>query len=572
MFDLGKLRIIRREKSEDRSFSFVGVRTNPLDRTAEFWLPQGFQSFPEGDYAATVRTFFMLYRVMRTFAERWSLREINRTEREPLDVRDVGFTMGSREEAPVLSFSKLSLLERVLSSFDELVISSILSKNARREPETFEQLSRYMHQATYLPDDVIYIEQLPGERREHHHVATDLIGIFCYIYAQLNAWMRDPEDLPATVRLHASAFAEKYLPVNSGLFVEDSFEATIAILKDTLTNIERSTPYKDEDYWQVFNAVDLFLYGDTDFNSEHDGVLWGMSDYHPVWEDICQVFCYHEFIVAHQHRALFMDSPRFANTRINYRSVYSGFEGEEENPFFFEMNGHRRHLYPDFVYQSAGSVTRAREEMYTLLEIRTEPADAKDTFREVVIRTRQPGKQAQTEMDTLRSWLEAKSPKGFPRYIGTPRLIKNGVSYSYMSARTLYGGIDGMAELRVTRRNRRKQIYIIDFKYLNYLDFYADVLSEKLQIDLLKQQAYQLAAQQITERSATSPAKIVSQFAIPVHYSSESAQDGYSLLSKLSLSGAHGRTINPAFQKAGVTVWALDFFHVAQHYVSHAKC
>src|SRR5690349_757525 len=90
MLNLGSIRLIKREIPN--SFAFVGVRMHPTEKVPEFWLPQGFQAFPDSDYESTVRTFFMLYKVMRKFAARARLRpDLGEPRREAFEIREEGF-------------------------------------------------------------------------------------------------------------------------------------------------------------------------------------------------------------------------------------------------------------------------------------------------------------------------------------------------------------------------------------------------------------------------------------------------------------------------------------------------
>jgi hypothetical protein len=562
MFDFQRLRVVKRDTADTRSFSFVGVRTNPTDGVPEFWLPQGFQSFDAHDFNTTVDWFFTLYKVMRQFAERSELRSDKKPHREPFEVRDVGMRLEAKSELPFVSFAKLNLLEKVLDSFDELVIASILTKQALRTPESYEQLHRFLDKAIYLPNDVIYLEDLPSKRYEHHEIATDLVGIFCYVYAEVGGRILDPDKLPESLRAHASAFAEKYLPVGAGLFTEDAYEATTAILKDVLTTIDRNTPYKDQDYWTLFDAVELFLYGDVEGDANEDGVLWGVSDYYPIWEDMCQVYCHDVLIKRESAHALFLDSPAFANTTVAGRRVFSGFE--HGTPFYLELNGERRYLFPDFVYMYNKRPEEYEAELRETLDIKWTQAVG-GVLKHVTIRANSD--DGVGTIRVLRSWIEARTPAGYPKYTGAAphQPSKSEVVYGLLRLRTLNGAISGMAAFKAARDKESDAAWIMDFKYMNYDECFSPKISSKLEDDLLKQQVYQLALQSYVDEHIGSSLVIRNQVVFPIY---DPASDRWSArMPKFTPPGSDRREFSPAFTRSGVEAWVLNFRIVAEHYV-----
>ncbi|MBK8109931.1 MAG: hypothetical protein IPK46_06135 [Saprospiraceae bacterium] len=61
----------------------------------------------------------------------------------------------------------------------------------------------------------------------------------------------------------------------------------MAILKDVLDEIDRTTPYKDADYWHFYDAVYKFLYGENEDPNDDEGNVWGMSNFAVLWEELC---------------------------------------------------------------------------------------------------------------------------------------------------------------------------------------------------------------------------------------------------------------------------------------------
>ena len=56
-------------------------------------------------------------------------------------------------------------------------------------------------------------------------------------------------------------------------------------MKDTLEVIDNYTPLKDKDYWDFYDAIKVFLFGELDTSSE--GNIWGVGNFNAVWEAIC---------------------------------------------------------------------------------------------------------------------------------------------------------------------------------------------------------------------------------------------------------------------------------------------
>jgi hypothetical protein len=550
MFRLGQLRIVRREKGDP--FAFVGMRVSPVDRVAELWLPQGFQGFPDQDYPATVRVFFSLYRVMRTYAKRFGLRNDLANKKDPFEIgaEGVDFSTNSDDSA-VLSFAKLNLIEKVFDNFDELVLSSILTKQVTRPPQTYEQIHRFLHRATYLEADVIYLDNVPGDRAEFHTFVTELVGLFCYIYVQLNSWLRDVESIPDLVLVNANNFAERYLPVNSGLFVEDTFELTMALLKDALTSIDRNTSYKDDDYWQLYDAVELFLHGQVDLTSQN-GIVWGISDYHPVWEDMCHDYFQQVTIPQLNGTVLYADSPRLANTVVGGRQVYSAFA--DMNPFTLSLKQQVRYMRPDLVYYDERDQNWYRRDLDSQLDIRT-TSGTRNILREIVIKARSD--EGLGILSRLREQL-AKRGHNNPH-----RPNKSTLVYHSIPSPLLNAAFDEIARDKARREVR--SVYLIDFKYHNFSDFFRAKISEKMQNDLLKQQVYEVALQRYLAGHFPTPVRILNQIAVPCYVPADDSTI-FLKLPDSSIESLHGTNFNDFVSRSGVQVWAVNFMALAAVY------
>ena len=560
MLDLTSLRIVRRDDPSSRFFGFVGIRKNPADGSQEFWLPQGFQGFPEGSFSDTVDAFFLLYRVMRTFAEGERLREdTSSPRREAFEIRDSGVTYADFEETSPLTFAKLNILEDVLRAFDELALASVLSKSALRTPESYERIDRHLHQAIYSENDSIFIEKLPTSRLEVVRGETDLVRLFSYIYLELAERVLGRERVPQAVVDSAHSFREEYLPDSVGLFHEGSFSITLAVLKEVLDRIDRTVAYKDEDYWKLYDAVESFLYGSLDPESD-EGVIWGVTDYHPIWEEMCHAYCLQEFRRTNDRRVVFADGGPLANRRLGTRMVYLEISGG--SPFRLEFNRVGRNLFPDLVALMERTDDDLRRDFDDLLVIRRHPEGAV-VYQKVTAKVTSDDSNALTWLKGVRDRMGNKGWRS--------TLVGRSAAWKNVPARQFDTAIKSFREEYVSKRKRSPRhdprVFILDFKYLSPAEFYTDNLSAKIRGDLIKQRVYHLAMQTHADEHFERVPRIINQFLVPVYEKPRGDEEFFRLPSYPPPSLADARFSNE-MRESGVEVIAIPFGDVANAYLT----
>ena len=59
-------------------------------------------------------------------------------------------------------------------------------------------------------------------------------------------------------------------------------------MKDTLELIDHYTPIKDSDYWDFYEAIYNFLFGELDNSIQ--GKVWGFSNFNTIWESMCLTY------------------------------------------------------------------------------------------------------------------------------------------------------------------------------------------------------------------------------------------------------------------------------------------
>jgi hypothetical protein len=553
MLDLETLRIIRREQPNERNFSFVGLRLSPVDAAPEFWLPQGFQAFPKDNFAQTVGLFFDLFRVFRSFVTTRGLREDQRADkRDPLSLGDDGLNFALSADTPLLTFAKLNLLDAILESFDEMVISAIVSKQASRPPESHEEVSKYLHKAIYLDDDRIHFDVLPSQRREVLLGATQLVRLFSYVYCELASQLYGPESIRPDIVANAAAFKEEHLSEGAGLFVEGAFKTTLQILKEVLEKVDRATPYKDDDFWQLFSAIEVFLYGDIAQEADADGVVWGISDFHPVWEEMCHAYATEQFEQNGDRKVLFADTRQGANDFMAGRQVVNNFGAY---PFRLELGNRKRPLLPDLVAQRLAEET-ARVRFASMISVTKVPSHGAVPDK-IVIR-------ASPTIDAAQSWLDEIKrlvTKAGWHSVGSPR---GQAVFRKMPAKKFDLLYEQTVQKYLRQVGNKTEYFVMDFKYQHPHEYCGTSISGKIQADILKQNVYELALQYHLEDEGIDAYDITSQFIVPLYSPGAS---GPKLLTNRSMPlEMQGRTLCPTFLDAGIELVALPFGAVAEAY------
>jgi hypothetical protein len=350
MFNFKTLKLTKRCDSESTN-SFVGIRRNE-NGEVEFRLPHGFDDFPENDFEATKELFFKMYRTFKKF-ERDSTREIvdpRSNGKDQIQKEKDGYRFKNKEDNEVVLYSKIALIENLLDVYRDLALDLMKRRIGADEKVDYSKIDRYLDRAIYLPNDVIYIDEMDLPRQTLRYESTTLIDLFCFIVSELQNELA--EDIEPRVQELAHRFSEQHLSHEESLFNEETFETTIRTLKGALDDIDKRTAYKDEDYWRLYEAIETFLYGELDMdNPDENGIYWGISNFSSVWEDMCATWAF-SFVSA---SILYADTNIILNDK-NVGNAYSSKfriykRTDFKNPFFIEFRGKKRWMRPDLVLQ-----------------------------------------------------------------------------------------------------------------------------------------------------------------------------------------------------------------------------
>ncbi|MBW4498726.1 MAG: hypothetical protein KME57_03865 [Scytonema hyalinum WJT4-NPBG1] len=123
-----------------------------------------------------------------------------------------------------------------------------------------------------------------------------------------------------------------------------------------METIDHNTPIKDSDYWQYYEAIELFLYGN--WHQAENGEIWGIKNFHSVWESMCLT---HLVKVTHPSLVLHLDA-RYLNSRTLERAESSAKVINLSNAL--QINGSQ--LIPDVIVLASVDSQIQAEKTYTV--------------------------------------------------------------------------------------------------------------------------------------------------------------------------------------------------------------
>jgi len=275
-------------------YSFVGIQKK--DSILNFHLPHGFhrETSKSNDFNQNRNLFFLLYKIFDTFKKICidkgyfdKIDEFGKKDRDGIirsirgsEIEDDG------DDSENIFYSKLDIIGSLLDAYDEPKILSFAYRLSRSDKFDVSQIHKYLHQAVYLPNNAAYVDQMLLPKEILQFESTDIVSMYCYLFYEVKNQLK--EIVSTEIASLSERFREKYLRSGDSLFEEQSYEKVLDILKDALETIDHNTSIKDSDYWQYYEAIELFLYGDL--KKEEDGEIWGISNFHSVWESMCLTY------------------------------------------------------------------------------------------------------------------------------------------------------------------------------------------------------------------------------------------------------------------------------------------
>ena len=275
-------------------YSFVGIQKQ--DDELYFYLPKGFDArLSELDtFVAKRDLFFLLYKILGTFKEICiekgyidDIGELGTQDRDGVINSHRGSEIQEEEDdSENIFYSKLDIITHFLKAYDEPKILALAYRLGKSNKFDVSQIHKYLHQAVYLPNHAAYVDEMLFPRRVMQFESTDIVTMYCYLFCEIKQQLG--EGVNAEITALAERFRQHHLGNQDSLFDEHSYEQVVDILKDALETIDHNTPIKDADYWQYYEAIKLFLYGN--WHQAENGKIWGIKNFHSVWESMCLTY------------------------------------------------------------------------------------------------------------------------------------------------------------------------------------------------------------------------------------------------------------------------------------------
>lgn len=562
MFDLDKIKFIKSDDQRGRRhYSFVGIQRNegsdkekyPL----EFWLPLGFNDFDETDFDEVKKFFFKMYRTFKTYLQKKQdiLEENDITiNRDGIIEKGGGFSFTNENKEQTVFYGKLNSLDKILEGYDELRISSLEKKQIRSYEIDYSKLHRYLHQAVYLDDDVVYLDEMNIAKNVITKSSPRILQLFCFIYVEIKTELEEFDNIPIRAIELAEQFKEEHLQPNSHLFGEKTFAETVNTLKEKLETIDIETTYKDEDFWHFFEAVEAFLYGER--QEDNQGIYWGFSSFYDVWEDMCQTYVFQN------------------NEETYYKKEYAFFadvngclvniQNSNINPFELKLNNIQvsRYLKPDLVIVNKNPeilFSTFFEKLYQMREIEVKGANG-SIRKELILKLNSTD---YIDIDEMRVELIKSynlNPKNRNMYENVRLVDFNDPDRGYKLKYKIFKKLCNMSISDLISRKpiilENLNFVIVDYKYMRigdyerYSPFYTDGNGEnKVKEDIHKQLVYEWTIQQNWQATTQS------EFWIPF-FSKDTA-----IFKEIE------NIDNPYFNQSQIKVFKINFKTLQEFYI-----
>lgn len=520
---------------DEKKQGFVGIKRDLVSKQLEFCLPKGFHDFPTDDFDALKKIFFRTFRTYKKFFDQKKQHADNKSFDGFLEHKG-GYTLYGKDEN-IATYSKLNVFDSVLDAYDELQILSLQNRLSKSSEIDYAKIEKYLHRGIYLEDDTVFIDEMDLPKKIIDLDSPSLVEMFCYLFCEIKNALEEEVESYRAITL-AFDFKEKYLTYSSSLFDRETFNETLAILKDKLDDIDRFTGYKDEDYWHFFNAVYTFLYGENEYEDSEDGTIWGLDNFSFVWEDLCFHFASRDQFKDHQ--ILFAD-------RFGKAITYNGFE----NHFYLQINNeYRRYLRPDLVVIDEELL---EEDFLKILSkiFKVEDIELNFTqnkFKNLKLTSLSSNNMYLDIFAIYNKWVE-KNPSVFKN---PGKLNYRNVADQHRKAfieELMKFFFSLKTQQLISRKPLVYDLLVIDYKYVAEELFQSQYLIDQRVHDIKKQLVYEMALQIGYETLATR-----SEFWIPTYYSDDTIFEDVDNLNSIII-------------KNGISVLKINFEYLQEIYL-----
>lgn len=536
MFNFEDLDI--QKNTNDIYNSFVGIRKNIETNRMTFYLPKGFEDF-EINYENVKSLFFSMYKTFKRFeidniSKFDKMLDREGRNRDNTHSRDFkGYSFCDEEgDNEVLFYSKIDIIDNFFKSHKELDIDSIVQRFGYTENIDYSNIEMLLNEGIFLENNAIFISDNKSEKSVIESSMSELVELYCYIYKELLIELSN--DVSPIVSEVADNFSYKYLTSLQSLFNKDTYELTILILKDCLDIIDKRTAYKDYLYYNIYEVIEQFLYGQLS-SDDNNGNFWGINNFSYIWEDMCN-----SFVLSDSSKKILYCDSSLKDENLSFihenlrREVFGGYrvyiDKDFNNNFNIELGGHKRWIRPDLVVRERENnvlienpldIVINKKYLFIKKYIPTRLLNFGDSNINVDISIKKFVEYDENALIAERIFdLFAAKFSNLYRNVGTARGSLKGYRYapkgkyafslnniSKDKFNEIYEEVYNRGEN--VHEDSKPEIYIVDWKYVGSNFFTRN--SKKLKIDIIKQLIYEFCIIQTEE----SKVKTISQFCIP---------------------------------------------------------
>ena len=350
MFNFNELAIVQPNEPNCYRGSFVGIRQDKYLGKMAFTVPKGFEDF-EVNYDNVKNLFFSMYRTFDKFLKKEKKNENldnKPTEKDNIQIDNHrgAYRFTDEDNNQTILYSKIDLIDSIFQLYKEMEIESLIQELGLVEDIDYSKIDRYLDKGIYLDNHAIFIENMVGYRNIVRGVPSELIEIFCYIYHELANELK--QEVSESIKEISFNFSYQFLSPEQSLFSEYSFESTMNTLKDCLDNIHKMTAYKNGQYWDIYEAVEHFLYGSLEFDKDSSQGFWGINNFSYIWEEMCNYMV----AVSNEYKILYCDTKlplnQYKDHLLKQNRIWID-KNEIENVFHIDLHGYKRWLRPDII-------------------------------------------------------------------------------------------------------------------------------------------------------------------------------------------------------------------------------
>lgn len=537
MFNFAKLKLNKNNLSQQYT-PFVGIRKNDQG-IFEFTLPLGFENFPDNNFDFTKNIFFTMYRTFKKFEteHRNKFEDNSPKKKDTIQVAHNGYSFKDKNDDEVLLYSKIGIIDNILSTYDELAINTVIRTEGSSQNIVFERVEAYLDKAIYQ-EESIYIEEFITDRRTLSVNIHDIIELYSFILDELKKELQ--EEIDDDIISYSKIFREKHLGSESSLFNEKTYEQTIFILKDILDKIDKRTPYKDDGYWRIYTAIELFLYGDLNTSTtSNDGIFWGVNNFYQIWEDMCNTYAFKNFKnILYADTKISINGISVANRNIAGHLVYCS--EDFSIPFCFSLNANKRYARPDFIHIP----TSRKVDLGISFDEKPHPKNS--SVLDIIVRLANPENQQSKKIFEKVIDMMISEGKKTPMRHKSPNIFKIYNKHIFEKIKR---------KIAYINENNRECIELLDWKYID-IKFLTDDKNQKVKIDITKQLFYEFSLQYTSKKINTN-----SSFILPYYY-----PEGYKEIGEFFTG-----FINQRLRDSKIKVFHANFIEMQKAYLNDKR-